>query len=93
MIAEGRRSAAEDAAEELRRALAAAELAVHGVVVEPEVWDGRNGPVRLVGLGAALPDTVLALADLVRRGSSRTARLPELRDRVRELNRWSRNRP
>lgn len=70
MIAGGRVAEVENAAGELRDALAVAGVALP-LAVHPGVWDSAElGPVRLVEFGAVLPEVAVRLAAVVRKGAA-----------------------
>lgn len=72
MIACGVLTRAEAAVVELRDALRPTGLVLHGLRVDPYVWDSvRTGPSRLVELGCLTPDAALRLATVIRQGDMR----------------------
>ena len=72
MIAAGRMTDAQSAAEELRSACMAAGIRFPGIAVDPHVWDStERGPERLVELGSVRPELAQSLAVAIRRGVER----------------------
>lgn len=72
MIAAGRMTDAQSAAEELRGACAAAGICFPGIAVDPYVWDSvERGPECLVELGSVRPELAQSLAVAIRKGAER----------------------
>lgn len=72
MIACGVLTSADAAVAELRDAVRPSGLVLHGLRVDPYVWESvYAGPTRLVELGCLTPESALRLASVIRQGGMR----------------------
>lgn len=70
MIACGLLNSADGAVDALRDALRPTGLVLHGLRVDPYVWESATtGPTRLLELGSLSPESALRLAEVIRQGS------------------------
>lgn len=72
MIASGVLTSAEAAVARLHDAVRPTGLVLHGLRVDPYVWESvRGGPTRLVELGCLTPESARQLASVIRQGAMR----------------------